>query len=99
MKLGVKVRERERGSGGGGGGRGMREKQKQEKHDGVIGERIVHKLYTFFLQGRFRLGGQGASSTSGAGVFLPGLGTLGRGHVKSLSSSGQKGRICSYRYH
>ena len=51
-------------------------------------------------------GGSGLSLTGccvgGAGVpgrLPPGLGTSGKGQVISLSPSGQKGRILSWRYH
>ena len=42
-------------------------------------------------------GGEGG----GCGVLwrLDGLGTLGRGQVRSLSATGQNSRIFSYRYH
>ena len=39
---------------------------------------------------------------SGCGVpclLPPGLGSEGRGQTESMSSMGQNGRICSYRYH
>ena len=46
------------------------------------------------------LSSSGGTGRSGAGVVArPGFGTLGFGHVMSLSSSGQNGLICSNRYH
>ena len=46
------------------------------------------------------LSSSGGTGCSGAGVMArPSFGTLGIGHVKSLSSSGQNGLICSNRYH
>lgn len=50
----------------------------------------------FFLQTRRRLG---KLATSGAGVERPGFGTVGLGHVTSLSSSATKGRMKSNMYH
>ena len=56
-------------------------------------------------QSPWRFGGGGfvaAPSPPGSGVpalLPPGFGTEGSGHTVSLSLSGQKGCICSYRYY